>query len=790
MKKLLFFLLILLANQVTAQELIVHGKVLDKKTNTGLAGVSIRLEKSRKNATLSDAEGNFSLKIPNQKGILLFSLIGYESFRQEIIPSENKDAFLISMTESENELDEVLVKGLSREQAEAREIRLNVNPVTVITAREIENRASNLNELLARQAGVQVRQSGGAGSTSTVSVRGLEGKRVQIFIDGNPLNTPDGSFGINDLPLQLIERIEVYKGTVPAHLGGDGLGSAINVVLKHREYSYIDGNIALQSFGTVNGGLILKKTFEKQGIEFGIGGFINKSDNTYLMQSPFQPDLKIRRDHDYYRNILVGTSIKFHKLWFDEVEVEGAYVDYSRELQGIQQNIQHVTTTSSVKVIVLGLEKKDFFLKNLSFKSHQVLADFAATMVDTSAYMYNWDGTRIKSRIGRGEMGVGPNNLITKQLEFRSRQNFNYALNKNLNLNLNNAFRRGSSDPKDDVANDYVGRNIYNWPANLTNNVLGLTLEAKSKKDKLMASASVKHYYSLVNGYNTNIYLTKDPDLATAKFSKLGYNLGMRYNLGPDFFLKGSHERALRLPSNQELFGDGVLITPAITLRPEVAFNYNVGLVFDKFRYRTGNRFQIEWNAFLMNVSDLIQLGGNGLSTGYVNYAKARIIGTDIEIKNDFTKNLFGSINATWQRVEDVNRYIPGTQGVANPTYGLLIPNIPTTFANWNLEYHTKGLLGENSRSRFIYEGSYTHQFNFGFAISVYDNLRIPSFLTHNLIWEQAFQKDRWTLTTEVRNLTDAVVINNWNQPLPGRSFRVKLRFLLIDKEKLHAHQD
>ncbi len=788
MKKLLFILFILVANHVSAQELVIRGKVVEKKTNTGLAGVNIRLEKSRRNAAFSDTDGSFTIKIPNQKGVLILSLVGYQSVRQEVNPSENIDAFLISMTESENELDEVLVKGLSKEQAEAREIRLNVNPVTVITAREIENRASNLNELLARQAGVQIRQSGGAGSTSTVSVRGLEGKRVQIFIDGNPLNTPDGSFGINDLPLQLIERIEIYKGTVPAYLGGDGLGSAINVILKHREYSYIDGNIALQSFGTVNGGIILKKTFEKPGIEFGVGAFLNKSDNNYLMQSPFQPDLKVRRDHDYYRNVLIGSAIKFHKLWFDEIEIEGAYIDYSRELQGIQRNIQEITTTSSVKVIAANLEKDEFLLKNLKFKSHNVLADFAATMVDTSAYTYNWDGSKVKSIIGKGELGVGPNNLITKQLEFRSRQNFNYAFNKNLSLNLNDAFRRGFSDPKDDVANKFAGRNNYNWPADLTNNVLGLTFEAKNRNNKLMASASVKHYYSLVNGYNTNLYLQKDPDLVTATFSKLGYNAGIRYNLSPDFFLKASHERALRLPNNQELFGDGALITPAITLRPEVAYNYNFGLVLDKFRYPSGNRFQIEWNAFLMHVSDLIQLGGNGLSTGYVNYANARIIGTDIEIKNDFTKNLFGSINATWQRVEDVNQYIPGTQNVPNPTSGLLIPNIPTTFTNWNLEYHRTNMFGENSRTRFIYEGSYTHQFNFGFAISIYDNLRIPSYLTHNLIWEQAFQNDRWTLTAEVRNLTDAVVINNWNQPLPGRSFRIKLRCLLMGKEQAHTH--
>lgn len=787
--KFLKLVLLLFSFNCLAQKITVTGTITDEKSKTPISGVNISVEKQKNKGTYSDINGEFAIDLSNPKSTLIFSMVGYKVIKRTIAAEDLQSPLKISLQLLENELDEVLIKGLSTEQAKAKEVRMNVNPVTVITAREIENRASNLNELLARQAGVQIRQSGGAGSTSTVSIRGLEGKRVQIYLDGNPLNTPDGSFGINDLPLQLIERVEIYKGTVPAELGGDGLGSAVNVVLKHREYSYIDGNIGFQSFGTINGGLIIKKSFDKQGIEFGVGAFLNKSDNDYLMQSPFQKDLKIRRDHDYYRNILAGGSLKFHKLWFDEIEIESAFVDYSRELQGIQTNIQQIKTTSNIKVVAANFDKNGFFLKKLHFKSHNVFAGFQATLIDTSSYSYNWDGTRVRSLYGKGEMGIGPNELITKQIEIRSRQNFNYQFNKQFTLNLNNAFRRGFFEPKDDLANEFAGRNIYNWPADLTNNTLGLTLELKSKKDNLMGSAAVKHYFSKVNGYNTNIYLQKDPDPIAAKFTNVGYNVGLRYNINQDLFLKSSHERALRLPNNQELFGDGVLLTPSISLRPEISYNYNLGIVLDKFQYPSGNRFQMEWNAFLMNVSDLIQLGGNGLSTGYVNYAKARIMGTDIEIKKDITPDLFGSVNATWQRVEDANRYIPGSQNVPNPTFGLLIPNIPTTFTNWNLEYHKKNMLGQNSKTRFIYEGSYTRQFNFGFAISIYDNLKIPSFLTHNLVWEQAFKNDKWILTGEVRNLTNAIVINNWNQPLPGRNFRIKLRVLLLEhKPSNHTH--
>ncbi len=779
MRKLLIILMAL-SFQAWSQGIQLKGRVTTDSTSEPLPGVSVFLEKSPSVGSITDGNGDFVLDIGSRKRpTLVFSAVG---FNPKLVQIGDETFLNIVLEKADNQLNEILVRGLTAEEADAREVRMNVNPVTVITAREIENRASNLNELLSRQAGVQIRQSGGAGSSSTISVRGLEGKRVQVYLDGNPLNTPDGSFGINDLPLQIIERVEIYKGTVPAELGGDGLGSAVNVIIKHRDYSYIDANIAVQSFGTVNGGLIIKKSMEKRGIEAGVGAFLNQSQNNYLMQSPFQPDLKIRRDHDFYRNVLLGGGITFHKLWFDEVEFEGAYVDYFRELQGIQRNIQEIETTSKLRVIVNNLEKSEFLLNNLGFRSHTVMGSINATLIDTSSYAYNWDGTRIPSLIGRGELGVGPNDLQTRQFEFRNRTNLKYIFNPKLSLNLNNSYRRGFFKPKDDLANEYAGGNVYNWPADLSNNVLGLTLEAKSPGGRFMGAVSMKHYTSRVNGYNTNIYLRDEPETINASYSKLGYNLGIRYNLGKDFIFKTSHERALRLPNNQELFGDGLLITPSLSLRPEVAYNYTLGLVLDKFQYPSGNRFQIEWNAFLMNVSDLIQLGGNGLTTGYVNYAKARITGADIEVKKDITAYLFGSINATWQRVTDINRIVPGTDGVPNPTYGLVIPNIPLIFGNWNLEFHKRKLLGGHSKTRMIYEGSYTKEFNFGFAISQFDNLQIPSFLTHNLIWEQAFKDDRWIITGEVRNLTNALVLNNWNQPLPGRSFRLKLRYLLIDK--------
>lgn len=772
-----------------SQDVSVRGTVRDAETGRPIEGASVAVKGTTKGSATDD-EGRFFIDgLQTGHATIVASFLGYSKAERKhnLVVGESIIEFFL--TPESTELSSVTVVGETEGQTEAKRVMNNVMPVTVITAKQIENRAGNLNEILARQAGVQIRLSGGLGSESRISVRGLEGKRVQIFLDGNPLNSPDGSLGINDLPVQIIERIEIYKGSVPAYLGGDGLGSAVNVVFRHHEVSYIDASYSRQSFDTQLASLILKKTFDKKGIEAGIGIFDTQTDNDYTMQSPYQPGLKIKRDHDQYHSLLVGGSVRFHKWWFDEVEVEGAFVKNDRQIQGIQRNIQHVESRSNAGVAVLNLIKKNFLSNKLGFRYNIILAKFDVKFIDTASYNYNWDGTRYPSMLGRGELGIGPNLSRNVQQDLRQRLNLDYRLSAKTTINLNNTSRYATLDPNDPLGNEYAGKNVFNYPGTLKNSITGLTLEKRFLAERFLASAAVKHYYNVVDGYNTNIYLTNaTPDKLNTVTNELGYNAGVRYNITQPFLVKASYERGVRLPNNTELFGDGVLITPSTALQPEIAHNYNAGLVYDRTNGK-GKRLQIEANGFFMDVDHLIQLSGNGLTLGYVNYAKARIIGADFDFKYDVTQNIYASVNGTFQNLTDKNRFIPGTDDVENPTYNLTIPNAPRLFFNWSVEFHKEGILGEHSRTRLIYDGAFVDKFSYGFNISVYDNFFIPSYLTHTISIEQSFKDGRYIITGEVNNLTDQVVINNFNQPLPGRTFRIKLRYLLFGKETTeHNH--
>jgi vitamin B12 transporter len=764
------------------------GYVFDAQTQKPLQGANVIINGVQKGSG-TNSKGYFEITgLIAGNYVLIVTHLGYNTQEVPVTQELIQHALAISLVPSATNLAEVTVKGESEEEEAVTKAMSNVMPVTIITAKQIENRAGNLNEILARQAGVQIRLSGGIGSDSRISVRGLEGKRVQIFIDGNPLNTPDGSLGINDLPVQIIERIEIYKGSVPAYLGGDGLGSAVNVVFRHRDVSYIDASVSRQTYNTQLLSLIMKKSFEKQGIEIGAGVFDTRSDNDYTMQSPFQENLRIYRDHDKYHSLLAGGAIRFHKFWFDEVEIEGAYVKNDKQIQGIQRNIQFVESRGSAGVGVLSLSKKSFANDKLGLRYNIILAKFDVKFIDTASYNFDWEGNRFPSSTGRGELGSGPNLATNLQDDLRQRFNLDYRPTKNVTFNLNNTTRFATLNPSDTLGNRYLGKNVFNYPASLKNTITGLTVEKRFKDDKVLTSAAIKHYLNIVDGYNTSIYLNNsEPDKLHNSFSEMGYTVGMRYNFSPSLLAKVSHERGVRLPNNSELFGDGILITPTTSLQPEIAFNNNLGAMWTNTK-SNGQQLRIEANFFYMNIDNLIQLSGNGLTLGYVNYAKAIIIGGDVDVKYDVTPWLYASVNATYQRLTDNNKFIPGTDGVSNPTYKLAIPNTPQLFGNWNMEFHKTSLLGKHSKTRLMYDGSFVDTYNYGFKISIYDKLVIPGYVTHTLSLEQSFQDGRYIITGEVNNLTDKTVINNFNQPLPGRTFRVKLRYLLLFNNEKHTH--
>src|SRR5439155_2215690 len=104
---------------------------------------------------------------------------------------------------------------------------------TIVDATSAPGRVETLGEALADTAGVQVRRFGGLGDFSTVSIRGSSAGQVQVYLDGVPLARAQNEVvNLADLPLDAVERVEVYRGTTPLAFAQAGAGGVVNVVTR------------------------------------------------------------------------------------------------------------------------------------------------------------------------------------------------------------------------------------------------------------------------------------------------------------------------------------------------------------------------------------------------------------------------------------------------------------------------------------------------------------------------------------------------------------------------------
>lgn len=104
---------------------------------------------------------------------------------------------------------------------------------TVLDTREAPATVETLADALAESVGVQVRRFGGLGDFSTVSVRGFSPRQMQVYLDGVPLTRADNeTVDLSDLPLDVMERVEVYRGVTPLGFAQSGPGGVVNVVTR------------------------------------------------------------------------------------------------------------------------------------------------------------------------------------------------------------------------------------------------------------------------------------------------------------------------------------------------------------------------------------------------------------------------------------------------------------------------------------------------------------------------------------------------------------------------------
>ena len=108
-------------------------------------------------------------------------------------------------------------------------------PVTVITRAEIELlQPSSLQDLLNDTPGMAISNNGGPGKVTSLFLRGTESDQVLVLVDGIRVgNATSGTTPVQDIPVDLIQRIEIVRGPFSSLYGSEAIGGVIQIFLRH-----------------------------------------------------------------------------------------------------------------------------------------------------------------------------------------------------------------------------------------------------------------------------------------------------------------------------------------------------------------------------------------------------------------------------------------------------------------------------------------------------------------------------------------------------------------------------
>ena len=210
---------------------VIRGHVIEKYTEEHLPYATILIVETGE-GTVSDDTGHFRFtKVPAGTYTLRVQLLGYATQEKKItVSNEYTTDVHIALVEEGITTDEVVVS------ANRNEVSRKMAPVVVnvMSAKLFETvNSTDLAKSLNYQSGLRVENSCQNCAFPQVRINGLEGPYSQILINSRPIiSALSGVYGLEQIPTNMIERVEVVRGGGSALFGANAVGGTINIITK------------------------------------------------------------------------------------------------------------------------------------------------------------------------------------------------------------------------------------------------------------------------------------------------------------------------------------------------------------------------------------------------------------------------------------------------------------------------------------------------------------------------------------------------------------------------------
>ena len=226
----------------------LFGHVVDATTGEHLAYVTVSLE-GTPTGTTTDATGHFLLRnLRAGTYTVVVEAMGYESASQEVTITKGETIELdFAIKTLPLTLEQVVVTSSRSERLKQEAPSL----VSVLTSELFDRVASqSLAGGLTFQPGVRVENTCQNCGFPQVRINGLDGKYSQILVDSHPLfSSLTGVYGLEQIPANMIERVEVMRGGGSALYGSSAIGGTINVITKEPRLSMAEMSHTTTSIG-------------------------------------------------------------------------------------------------------------------------------------------------------------------------------------------------------------------------------------------------------------------------------------------------------------------------------------------------------------------------------------------------------------------------------------------------------------------------------------------------------------------------------------------------------------
>ena len=652
---------VLLVSFASAQKTSIYGTITDEDNPVPLTNVYV---KGTSIGTTADIDGKYTLEIPEGSWTISIQIQGYRSQTKKItIAAGESQNFDFTLTEDALGLEEIVVSA-TRNRISKKEAPVIVNVLgpKLFSATQSLSIADGLNY----QPGVRVETNCQNCGFTQVRLNGLGGEYTQILVNSKPVfSALNGVYGLEQIPVSIIDRVEVVRSGGSALFGSNAIAGTINVITKepvnnsweiNSSLAHIDGtaadrnvnvNASIVSEDLTSGVTVYGIYRNRDAYDANDDGFteITKLTNNSLGAKLFlKPNNKSKIGLDF-------TGIKEYRRGGDRIELAPQFTD-------IAEDLDHNTVFAGLDYELFDDDRKN-----------TVKAYVSVQNTDRDSYYGGLGGGRTRAD------SIAANNAFGKTKDLAAVAGLKYTHN----FKNNDVITTGMEYQLNDTDDRIPG---YNRLVDQQVNSLGLYGQYEWKPiEKFTALVGARLDHVNVDGFYTIGDIERSSQVDETVVSP---RLTLLYNISEELQFRGGYARGFRAAQafNEDLHissvgGEQRFVILSDDLESEFSNAFTGSFNFTKDFNKVQTNFIVEgFYTSLQNPFTIVSTGSS-LPNGSIleetrNGVGAYVAGTNLELSVSPNKQWYFQAGATFQNAlfrEDqvlfeADRTVPGEQDV------------------------------------------------------------------------------------------------------------------------------